>query len=187
MRHDLEERLGKQESSLRGDSSDVANNVDTHIRRAQRQVNRLNGDLGEVRFGNIHGVHLRLERVERMEQILRALRDGETQSLLFQTDMPIEHAMDELFRRFGGGGKTTGQRLLDYREYVEPKVEVRRRSSEQWESANPTRMSTGEAIGVGAAVMMVVLTAWERDANARSTASRRPADQRARLASTSGH
>ena len=27
------------------------------------------------------------------------------------------------------------------------------------------RMSTGEAIGVGAALMMVVLTAWERDAN----------------------
>jgi chromosome partition protein MukB len=26
-------------------------------------------------------------------------------------------------------------------------------------------MSTGEAIGVGAALMMVVLTAWERDAN----------------------
>ncbi len=31
--------------------------------------------------------------------------------------------------------------------------------------ANPTRLSTGEAIGVGAALMMVVLTEWERDAN----------------------
>lgn len=162
---DLEERLGRQEADLRGESSDVAKNIDIHIRRAQRQISKLNQDLGDVRFGSIHSVRLRLERVERMDQILHALRDGEAQSLLFQPDMPIETALDELFRRYGGGGRTTGQRLLDYREYIEPKVEVRRQSSEHWEVANPMRMSTGEAIGVGAALMMVVLTAWERDAN----------------------
>jgi chromosome partition protein MukB len=55
--------------------------------------------------------------------------------------------------------------LLDYREYVELAVEIRRRAAEGWEPANPTRLSTGEAIGVGAALMMVVLTEWERDAN----------------------
>ena len=33
------------------------------------------------------------------------------------------------------------------------------------EVANPTRLSTGEAIGVDAALMMVVLPEWERDAN----------------------
>jgi chromosome partition protein MukB len=161
----LEERLGRQEADLRGESSDVAKNIDIHIRRAQRQLSKLNHDLGDVRFGSIHGVRLRLERVERMDQILHALRSGEAQNLLFQPDMPIETALDELFRRYGGGGRTTGQRLLDYREYIEPKVEVRRQSSEHWEVANPMRMSTGEAIGVGAALMMVVLTAWERDAN----------------------
>lgn len=161
----LEERLGRQEHDLRGDSSNVAASINIHIRRAQNQVKRLNQDLGDVRFGSIHGVRLRLERVDRMDQVLHALHDGDAQSLLFQTDIPIEQALDELFRRFGGGGKTTGQRLLDYRAYIEPKVEVRRQSSELWEVANPMRMSTGEAIGVGAALMMVVLTAWERDAN----------------------
>src|SRR5690606_39928329 len=34
-----------------------------------------------------------------------------------------------------------------------------------WERVNPTRLSTGEAIGVGTALMMVVLTAWEHAAN----------------------
>ena len=34
-----------------------------------------------------------------------------------------------------------------------------------WEPASPTRLSTGEAIGVGAALMMVILTEWERDGN----------------------
>ena len=161
----LELRLGRQEADLRGESSDVASNIDSHVRRAQRQISKLNRDLLEVRFGSIRGVRLRLERVEDMGRILRALRDGEAQSLLFQPDMPLESAIQELFRRYGGTGKTTGQRLLDYREYVEPKVEVRRQSSELWEAVNPTRMSTGEAIGIGAALMMVVLTAWERDAN----------------------
>ena len=51
------------------------------------------------------------------------------------------------------------------REYVHLQVEVRRNAGSDWENANPTRLSTGEAIGVGAALMMVVLTEWERDAN----------------------
>jgi chromosome partition protein MukB len=84
--------------------------------------------------------------------------------LLFQADLPIEEALDEIFRRYGGG-RTGGQRLLDYREYIHLQVEIRRRPGADWEAANPTRLSTGEAIGVGASLMMVVLTEWERDAN----------------------
>lgn len=44
-------------------------------------------------------------------------------------------------------------------------VESRRNSGRDWESANPTRLLTGDALGVGAALMMVVLTEWDRDAN----------------------
>jgi chromosome partition protein MukB len=99
-----------------------------------------------------------------MDQVLRALKEGPAQEQLFQTSMPIEEALEDLFRRYTGG-RTGGQRLLDYREYVDLQIEVRRQASATWELANPTRMSTGEAIGVGAAIMMVVLAAWERDAN----------------------
>jgi chromosome partition protein MukB len=100
-----------------------------------------------------------------MEQILLALRDGQAQELLFSSSLPIEEALDEIFKRYGGGGRSGGQKLLDYREYVELAVEIRRQAATGWEPANPTRLSTGEAIGVGAALMMVVLTEWERDAN----------------------
>src|SRR5690606_22789786 len=86
------------------------------------------------------------------------------QELLFQAGMPVEEALEEIFRRYGGG-RTGGQRLLDYREYLRLQVEVLRAGGADWEVANPTRLSTGEAIGVGAALMMVVLTEWERDAN----------------------
>ncbi len=69
------------------------------------------------------------------------------------------------FRRYGGG-RGGGHRLLDYREYTDLQVEIQRRAENSpWESANPTRVSTGETIGVGAALMMVILTEWERDAN----------------------
>ena len=160
----LEARLSTQEQDLRGASEDVARGIDVHIRKARGQVNRLNKHLDGVAFGHIDRIRVRLEPVDRMEQVLRALRAGEAQTLLFQGDIPIEEALDEIFRRYGGG-RTGGQRLLDYREYIHLQVQIRRSARADWEAANPTRVSTGEAIGVGAALMMVVLTEWERDAN----------------------
>lgn len=160
----LEERLARQEDDLRGASEDVARGIDVQIRKARGQVNRLNRNLDGVSFGSIEGIRVKLQPVDRMEQVLRALREGAVQGLLFQENLPIEEALDEIFRRYGGG-RSGGQRLLDYREYVHLQVEVRRNAGSDWEIANPTRLSTGEAIGVGAALMMVVLTEWERDAN----------------------
>jgi chromosome partition protein MukB len=160
----LEERLARQEDDLRGASEDVARGIDVQIRKARGQVTRLTKNLEGVSFGSIEGIRVKVQPVERMEQVLRALREGAVQGLLFQENLPIEEALDEIFRRYGGG-RTGGQRLLDYREYVHLQVEVRRTAGSDWEIANPTRLSTGEAIGVGAALMMVVLTEWERDAN----------------------
>ncbi len=159
----LEERLAQQEKTLRGQSNDVARHIDTQMRRARSQVTRLNGDLDGVGFGSIEAMQVRVRPVERMEAVLRALRDGAAQQLLFEPNLPIEEALDELFRRYGGG-RTGGDRLLDYREYLDLQVEIRRQAGSAWELANPTRLSTGEAIGVGAAVMMAVLKSWEHDA-----------------------
>ena len=164
----LEERLLRQENDLRGASEDVARGIDVQIRKARGQVTRLNKNLNGVSFGSIQGIRVRVQAIEKMEQVLRALRDGAAQKLLFQEDLPIEEALDEIFRRYGGG-RTSGQRLLDYREYVHLQVEIQRKAGADWEVANPTRLSTGEAIGVGAALMMVVLTEWERDATSLRT------------------
>jgi chromosome partition protein MukB len=160
----IEQRLGRQEWDLRGASEDVARGIDVQLRRAQAQVRRLNQHLTGVRFGGVTAIRVQLARIERMDQVLGALRRGAAQELLFQPTMPIEEALDEIFRRYGGGGRG-GHRILDYREYLELSVEIQRRAKQDWEKASPTRLSTGEAIGVGAALMMVVLTEWERDAN----------------------
>src|SRR5690606_13374069 len=161
----LDSRLEAQEAELRGTSGDVARGIDVHIRSAHRQVKQLNRELEGVRFGTIRGMRIRLARDGRMEGILNALREGTAQQLLFAPELPIEEALDQLFSRYGGRGATGGQKLLDYREYLEVAVEVQRQADPGWERVNPTRLSTGEAIGVGTALMMVVLTAWEHAAN----------------------
>jgi chromosome partition protein MukB len=160
--NELETRLGHQEGELRGTSADVARSIDVQLRRASAQVKRLNRALDGVRFGSIHGIRVQLDRIEKMDQVLRALREGETQELLFQSNLPIEEALDEIFRRHAGG-RTGGQRLIDYREYIELSVQIQRRPEQSWERVNPSQVSTGEAIGIGAALMMVILAEWERD------------------------
>ncbi len=159
----LEGRLLRQESDLRGASADVARSIDVQVRRATSQVRRINQYLTGVRFGSIHGIRVKLDRVESMAPVLEAMRNGSAQRLLFQGHLPLEEALEEIFKRYGGG-RGGGQRILDYREYMALAVEVKRQTeSSPWEPANPTRVSTGEAIGVGAALMMVILTEWERD------------------------
>jgi chromosome partition protein MukB len=161
----LEQRLTGQEQDLRGASEDIANGIRVQVRKARGQVNRLNKNLNHVSFGNIREIRVRMEPDEAMERVLRALGDGAAQELLFQDNLPIEQALEEVFRRHAdAGGRMGGHRLLDYREYLHLKVEIRRQVASDWEVANPTKLSTGEAIGVGAALMMVVLGEWENDA-----------------------
>jgi chromosome partition protein MukB len=160
----LEQRLGHQEADLRGASEDVARGIEVQLRRAKAQVRRLNQNLDGVSFGSIAGIRVEMRRAQQMEPVLRALAEGSAQELLFQSSLPTEEALSELLRRYGGG-RSGGGRVLDYREYLELVVEVQRKADGSWEPANPTRLSTGEAIGVGAALMMVVLAEWERDAN----------------------
>jgi len=124
----------------------------------------LTKNLEKVSFGSIQGIRVRMQAVERMEQILRALREGAAQELLFQADMPIEEALDEIFRRVRRWARQQGSVCSIIGNTCICTVEIRRKSGTEWEVANPTRLSTGEAIGVGAALMMVVLTEWERDA-----------------------
>ena len=161
---ELEKRLATQERDLQGNTADVASAIGTQTRGARREVERLNKDLEHVRFGSIAGVRLRLGRVPEMENVLEALREGDGQGRLFTPGLPLEEALNELFRKFAGR-RAQGHRLLDYREYVDPRVEVRRKAGTGWETANSIRISTGESIGIGAALMMVVLTAWERGAS----------------------
>ncbi len=160
---ELERRLSRQEDLLRGTSADVGRAIDVQVRRAFAQVRRINEYLKGIAFGGVEAISVECVRDETMDKVLAALRDGTAQQLLFQSTLPIDAALDELLRRYGGG-RRGGARVLDYRHYVDLRVRVRRRGATDWELANPARVSTGEGIGVGAALMMVILREWERDA-----------------------
>ncbi len=158
---ELEATLTRQETDLQGASGDVARGIDVRVRRAKATVRRMNQHLGKVQFGSVSGIRVDLVRVAKMDAVLEAMREGKAQELLFDPSMPIEQAFEEIFRRFAGGGRGA-DRLLDYREYLELMVMVQRRGKLEWEIASPARLSTGEAIGVGASLLMVVLTEWEQ-------------------------
>jgi chromosome partition protein MukB len=105
-------------------------------------------------------VQIHLERVDAMSRLLEALRE---QLDLFNEAASLEEAMEALFRQVGGG-RVRGDELLDYRNYVRLTIQVQRMGGDRWEPADPSRLSTGEAIGVGTSVLIVILEAWERAA-----------------------
>jgi chromosome partition protein MukB len=153
--------LLRQEDQLKGSSATVANHIGQSLRRATALVNRLSAELEAVHFGSIRRVDVQARRLPAMNKLLDALKGEQAQGALFQPGVTLENALAAIYQR-ETGGRIAGERLLDYREYLELSVRVQREGSTEWEPANATRMSTGEAIGVGAALMMVVLTAWER-------------------------
>jgi chromosome partition protein MukB len=156
----LRERLDDQQRQLRQRSDAVANSIRNRIRIEERQVQQLNRRLEAVSFGTIAGIRIYLDRVESMQRLLTGLQ---VQKELFNSHISLEEAMSELYRQVGGG-QIRGDQLLDYREYVRMSVEVRRFGTEKWIKASSNTLSTGESIGVGAAVLMVILDAWEHQA-----------------------
>jgi len=154
----LHRRLGEHEKELRTDADAISTTIQSQRRRAHSLVRSLSKALSEVRFGTIKSIQLKLERIPKMDELLRALSG---QFDLFADSRPIEQVLEELFESIGGG-RVKASRLLDYRRYFRVLVEAVRDDGTTV-GARGDQMSTGEAIGIGAAVMMVVLRAWEEN------------------------
>ncbi|STJ17811.1 chromosome partition protein [Escherichia coli] len=56
--------------------------------------------------------------------------------------------------------QTIGEELLDYRNYLEMEVEVNR-GSDGWLRAESGALSTGEAIGTGMSILVMVVQSWK--------------------------
>jgi len=158
--HRLRRTLAERERELRTDAKAIGSTIRSQRRRANTKVRELSQALMKVRFGSIKRIELQIKPVRKMNDLLDALA-GEVD--LFRESQPIEQVLEELFESIGGG-KVKASRLLDYRRYFEVKVQVERSDGVQ-AGARGDQMSTGEAIGVGTAVMMIVLRAWEDHAS----------------------
>lgn len=157
----LRQQLAAREDDLRVSSRSIANHLNTAIRTARSLVDRLQEGLEDIRFGSIHRIRVTAENIKPMARILDVLRSDAVQTTLFDAAPTLEQALERIYAQ-EAGGTIAGHRLLDYREYIDLRVSVKREGDRDWSEANAARMSTGEAIGVGAALMMVVLDAWEK-------------------------
>ncbi|MRW91851.1 hypothetical protein GJ699_17795 [Duganella sp. FT80W] len=163
---ELRRTLLVQEQDMRNRSSGLADGISVRLRSARALVNRLSHELEQVRFGSIQGLTIKSSQPEDMETMLNCLRQH-NQLSLFDSGLPLEETLAQMYHR-ETGGTIKGTKLLDYRNYLRLHLEVQRLNG-KWEATDG--LSTGEAIGVGAAVLIMILRTWNDEANRLSGAA----------------
>lgn len=155
-------KLKHHENDFSTSSNDVAYGIEQKIRKEFRNIARLNEGLDKVRFGNIRAIQIKFHKKPGMDSILQALLEKGNESPLFgkEGNISFEEALQSLYETHIGK-KFTGESLLDFRHYIELQVQIRRKGNEAWENADSNRLSTGESIGVGLSILIMVLQSWE--------------------------
>lgn len=165
----LADELQQREGQLSLSSHEVAAKINTIIRREQNRIHKLNQGLQNIRFGLVGGVRLNVNMRENYQRLLTALSDpqGHHQDLFASQELSFSEAMGKLYQRLNPqleqgdrSPQVLGQALLDYRNYLDLDVEVLR-GSDGWLRAESGALSTGEAIGTGQAILLMVLQSWE--------------------------
>jgi chromosome partition protein MukB len=157
---ELQRTLATQEEEMRTRSSGLADGIAARQRSAKSLVIRLNRELEKVNFGSIKGLQITISHPEPMMKMLACLKKDNSLSL-FDSSASLDETLARLYQR-ETGGTIQGTRLFDYRNYLQLKLEVRRING-KWEATS--EVSTGEAIGTGAAVLVMILRTWNEEAN----------------------
>lgn len=156
----LKNTLAQQEKDFQVDASNVATSIRAKIRTEASQIRKFNTLLDGMAFGNIRSIKIDFKEREEMIQILDVMQNNE-QWNLFAEEESLAETMNKIYRQ-KTGGRAYGEDLLDYKKYISLTVKVMRKSSNSWEASF---LSTGEAIGTGAAILMVILMVWEKTAS----------------------
>ncbi|WP_392562886.1 chromosome partition protein MukB [Orbus sturtevantii] len=167
----LTEELTSREQQLAISSISVANIIRKTIQREQNRIRMLNQGLQAVAFGQVHGVRLNVNIREAHVTLLSALADehNEHQDLFSNNRITFSEALAKLYQRLNPQidmgqrtAQTIGEELLDYRNYLELDVEVHR-GADGWLRAESGALSTGEAIGTGMSILLMVIQSWEEE------------------------
>ncbi|MDF7668057.1 chromosome partition protein MukB [Orbaceae bacterium ESL0727] len=167
----LTEELTAREQQLAISAKSVANIIRKTIQREQNRIRMLNQGLQAVAFGQVNGVRLNVNVREAHASLLTALADdqNEHQDLFANNQMTFSEALAKLYQRLNPhidmGQRTAqnvGEELLDYRNYLEMGVEVNR-GADGWLRAESGALSTGEAIGTGMSILLMVIQSWEEE------------------------
>lgn len=167
----LAEELAQRESRLAISSESVASIIKKTIQREQNRIRMLNQGLSNIAFGQVNGVRLNVKIRESHELLLDSLASKpEQHSDLFKNSrFTFSESMAKLFQRVNPqidmgqrSPQVLGEELLDYRNYLELSVEVNR-GSDGWLQAESGALSTGEAIGTGQSILLMVVQSWEEE------------------------
>lgn len=167
----LADELQLREGQLSLSSVEVAAKINTIIRREQNRIRQLNQGLQNISFGLVAGVRLNVNIRDTYGRLLEALSDpeGRHQDLFSSKELSFSEAMGKLFQRLNPqleqgdrSPQVLGQALLDYRNYLDLGIEVQR-GADGWLRAESGALSTGEAIGTGQAILLMVLQSWEEE------------------------
>ena len=168
----LTDELKQRETHLSLSSTEVSAKITNIIRREQNRIRILNQGLQNIAFGLVSGVRLNVNVREAYGRLLSALGEQATlhQDLFADSGLSFSEAMAKLFQRLNPhidqgerSHQVLGEALLDYRNYLELEIEVHR-GVDGWLRAESGALSTGEAIGTGQAILLMVLQSWEEDA-----------------------
>ncbi|RPH29015.1 chromosome partition protein MukB [Buttiauxella warmboldiae] len=167
----LTEELTSREQKLAISSRSAANIIRKTIQREQNRIRMLNQGLQSVSFGQVNSVRLNVNVRETHATLLNVLSEQheQHQDLFNSSRLSFSEALAKLYQRLNPQidmgqrtPQTIGEELLDYRNYLEMEVEVNR-GSDGWLRAESGALSTGEAIGTGMSILVMVVQSWEEE------------------------
>ncbi len=166
----LTEELTTREKKLAISSESVANIMRKTIQREENRIRMLNQGLQNIAFGQVKSVRLVVNIRESHAALLDALTNkAENQDLFNDNRITFSEAMAKLYQRLNPqidmgqrSAQTIGEALLDYRNYLDLEVEVYR-GTDGWLRAESGALSTGEAIGTGMSILLMVVQSWEEE------------------------
>ena len=167
----LTNELTRREKKLSISAESVANILRKTIQREQNRILQLNQGLQNIAFGQVKGVRLDVKIRETHAMLLNALSgDREQHKDLFESEkLSFSEALAMLHKRVNPHidmgqrtPQTIGEELLDYRNYLDLEVETDR-GADGWQRAESSALSTGEAIGTGMSILLMVVQSWEEE------------------------
>ena len=167
----LTNELTSREKKLAISAESVANILRKTIQREQNRILQLNQGLQNIAFGQVKGVRLVVNIRDTHAILLNALsEDREAHKDLFDSQkLSFSEALAMLYKRVNPHiemgqrtPQTIGEELLDYRNYLDLEVETLR-GADGWMRAESSSLSTGEAIGTGMSILLMVVQSWEEE------------------------
>ncbi|KGQ25541.1 cell division protein MukB [Gallibacterium anatis CCM5995] len=167
----LTEELTSREQKLAISADSVANIMRKTIQREQNRIRLLNQGLQNIAFGQVKSVRLVVNIRDTHAMLLDALsgQKAEYEDLFNNNKITFSEALAKLYQRLNPhidmgqrSPQTIGEELLDYRHYLDLEVEVFR-GADGWLRAESGALSTGEAIGTGMSILLMVVQSWEEE------------------------